>query len=228
MRGDRFRRHPSSRFGISIRYFSLCWSRTHNFELQFPRMGPKPKRYQQQRCLHLITFSCYRRIPFFDSVPARETFERELERVRRWYGCYVTGYVVMPEHIHLLISEPERKTLSLVIQMLKQITSRKLKSTGSARFWQVRYYDFPVWSERKRVEKLKYIHRNPVKRGLVAEPEDWRWSSFLQWSTGCEGKVEIECPSTALKRERMGMRLTVIRVPPYRSNTGSDKGGATP
>jgi putative transposase len=114
-----------------------------------------------------------------------------------------------------------------VILMLKQITSRKLNRVGKPHFWQARYYGFPVWSERKRVEKLKYIHRNPVKRGLVARPADWRWSSFLPWSTGCEGRVEIECPSTALKRERMGMVLTMIRVPPCRSNTGSDKGGAT-
>ncbi|HZQ18609.1 MAG TPA: transposase [Terriglobales bacterium] len=109
-------------------------------------------------------------MPLLDSVTAREIFERELERIRNWYGCYITAYVVMPEHVHLLISEPERKTLSVAIQMLKQITSRNLKPIGSPRFWQARYYDFPVWSERKRVEKLRYIHRNPVKRGLVARP----------------------------------------------------------
>jgi REP-associated tyrosine transposase len=172
-------------------------------------MGPKPKRYQHQRCLHFITFSCYRRMKLLNSAAARETFENELERVRRWYGCCVVGYVVMPEHVHLLISEPERSELSVVIQMLKQITSRKLGVAGVKRFWQIRYYDFPVWSERKRLEKLRYIHRNPVKRGLVSRPEDWRWSSFLQWATGCEGTVEIECPSAALRRERMGMTLTV-------------------
>jgi putative transposase len=181
-------------------------------------VGPKPKRYQQQRCLHFITFSCYRRQRFLDSIAARETFERELERVRCWYGCYITGYVVMPEHVHLLISEPEGKTLSVVIQMLKQITSHKLKPIGAPQFWQTRYYDFPVWSASKRVEKLKYIHRNPVKRGLTARPEDWQWSSFLQWSTGYEGRVEIECPSTALKRERMGMMLTWRESHPVAKN----------
>jgi hypothetical protein len=41
-----------------------------------------------------------------------------------------------------------------------------------------RFYDFNVWTERKRIEKLRYMHRNPVKRELVAEPEQWRWSSF--------------------------------------------------
>jgi putative transposase len=133
----------------------------------------------------------------------------------------------MPEHVHLLISEPERNRLSVVIQMLKQITSRKLKPAGWARFWQARYHDFPVWSEPKRAEKLKYIHRNPVKRGLVAKPEDWRWSSFLQWSTDWEGRVEIECPSTALKGERMGMAQTMTKIPPCRFKIGRDKGGAT-
>ena len=172
-------------------------------------MPPKPIRYQHQRCLHFITFSCYRRMKLLDSAAARETFERELERVRRWYGCYVSGYVVMPEHVHLLISEPERGELSVVIHMLKQITSRKLKTAGARRFWQVRYYDFPVWSEAKSMEKLRYIHRNPVKRGLVDRPEDWEWSSFRAWASGQEGQVEIECPSTARKRERMGMALTV-------------------
>ncbi len=75
--------------------------------------------------------------------------------------------------------------------MLKQITSRRLRPVGLPRFWQVRYYDFPVWSAEKRVEKLRYIHRNPVHRGLVPRPEDWRWSSFLQWATGTEGELRL-------------------------------------
>jgi REP-associated tyrosine transposase len=181
-------------------------------------MGPKPKRYQHQRCLHFITFSCYRRMPLLDSAAARDAFERELERVRHWYGCYVLGYVVMPEHVHLLISEPERSDLSVVIQMLKQITSRKLKSASAAHFWQVRYYDFPVWSEKKRIEKLRYVHRNPVKRGLVARPEDWRWSSFLHYATGTEDVVEVESQWTARKRERMGVYLTVTSSHPVAKN----------
>jgi len=169
-------------------------------------MGPKPKRYQHQGCLHFITFSCYRRMQLLDSAEARKVFERELERVRRWYGFCVIGYVVMPEHVHLLISEPERSELSVVIQMLMQITSRKLKRPALCRFWQIRYYDFPVWSEKKRIEKLRYIHRNPVKRELVARPEGWRWSSFVHYATGAEGVVEIESPWTARKRERLGIR----------------------
>ncbi len=77
-------------------------------------MHIKPVRYQGQGCLHFITFSCYHRMPLLDPLPAKQIFERELERVRPRYGCYITGYVVMPEDVHLLISEPEHSKLSVV------------------------------------------------------------------------------------------------------------------
>ena len=59
------------------------------------------------------------------------------------------------------------------------------------RFWQTRFYDFNVWTERKRLEKLRYIHRNPVTRGLVASPELWPWSSFRWYRCGEVGPVKI-------------------------------------
>jgi putative transposase len=127
-------------------------------------------------------------------------FERELETVRVRYGFVVAGYVLMPEHVHLLVGEPHRSSLSVAIQVLKQQTSRKLKQRGEVRFWQRRYYDFNVWSEEKRVEKLRYVHRNPVARGLVEKPEDWAWSSFRHYATGQLGVVEIESTWTAFRR----------------------------
>ncbi len=57
--------------------------------------------------------------------------------------------------------------------------------------WQRRFYDFEVWSERKRIEKLRYLHRNPVKRGLVLAPEQWRWSSFRYYAYGEPGPVLV-------------------------------------
>jgi putative transposase len=143
--------------------------------------------------------------------------------VRKWYGLCVAGYVVMPEHVHLLLSEPERTKLPTAIQMLKQNVARKL---GPGQFWQVRYYDFLVWSRKKRIEKLKYMHRNPVQRGLVEHPEDWRWSSFQHYSTGCEGRVEIESEWTARRRERMGITLRVAE-PKEPSHPVAPKAGAT-
>jgi putative transposase len=163
------------------------------------------KRFQEARCLHFITFSCHHREPLLGSSQARDGFEEMLERVRCWYGLYVSGYVVMPEHFHLLIGEPERRPLSLALQMLQQNVAREQRLPEGNPFWQPRYYDFNVWSDAKRVEKLRYIHRNPVKRGLVERPEDWRWSSFTHYATGVEGIVEIESQWTARRRERMGV-----------------------
>src|SRR5439155_18347949 len=97
------------------------------------------------------------------------------------------GYVVIPEHIHLLITEPEIGNPSTVMQVLKQRTARALlpKKPEDTRqsclfgdkivrspFWQARFYDFNVWTTRKRVEKLRYMHRNPVKRGLAVRPSN--------------------------------------------------------
>jgi len=83
--------------------------------------------------------------------------------------------------------------------------ARTLALRAKDPFWQARYYDFNVWSEKKFVEKLRYIHRNPVARGLVNKPEDWPWSSFRHYLTGAEGTVEIESQWTARRREKMGI-----------------------
>ena len=157
-------------------------------------------RYQKSGGFHFLTFSCYRRQPLLSSATACGIFERELEAVRIRYGFVVAGYVLMPEHVHLLVSEPSHSSLSVAIQVLKQQTSRKLKERGAVRFWQRRYYDFNVHNEKKRVEKLRYTHRNPVKRGLVQKPEQWPWSSFRHYATGYVGTVEIESQGTAIRR----------------------------
>jgi putative transposase len=167
------------------------------------------RRFHHSEQLHFVTFSCYHRQPKLKSGRARSLFERSLEQTRRAYGLYVLGYVVMPEHVHLLLSEPETKALSTALQALKQSVSRSLALRAPEPFWQARYYDFNVWSEEKRIEKLRYVHRNPVVRGLVEKPEDWRWSSFRHYATGEEGTVEIESEWTARKRDQSGVRPVV-------------------
>jgi putative transposase len=154
-------------------------------------------RYQQTGQFHFLTFSCYRRRSYFAAAGARELFEDALERTRQRYLLAVAGYVVMPEHIHLLVSEPKTALLSKTIQALKLSVSMRSRERP---FWQAHYYDFNVSNHNKYVEKLRYIHRNPVRRGLVAKPEDWRWSSFRHYATGLRGTVEIESEWTARER----------------------------
>jgi putative transposase len=169
----------------------------------FPSMPWSLRRFHQTRQLHFITFSCYRRQPRLGTPEARCVFEQQLEIVRRRFQACVYGYVVMPEHVHLLVSEPEGGPLSSLIQSLKQTVARRLGFDGP-HFWQRRYYDFNVWGGRKLIEKLRYIHRNPLTRGLADKPEDWSWSSFRHYLYGEEGIVEIESEWTMRKREKMG------------------------
>ena len=98
---------------------------------------------------------------------ARNLFERSLEMMRKRYEFVVCGYVVMPEHVHLLVSEPKKALLSKAIQALKLSVSVQSRERP---FWQARYYDFNVYTPHKRSEKIQYMHNNPVARGLVAEP----------------------------------------------------------
>jgi putative transposase len=155
-------------------------------------------RYQQCGCFHFICFTCHHRQPYLASPAARDLFERSLETIRLRYDFVVAGYVVMPEHVHLLISEPKKVILSKAIQALKLSISVQSKERP---FWQPRYYDFNVHNEEKTSEKLRYMHRNPVKRGLVEKPEDWQWSSFRHYATGEIGTVEIESFWTGARRE---------------------------
>jgi putative transposase len=115
----------------------------------------------------------------------------------------------MPEHIHLLVGEPAKGTPSTVIQVLKQRVSRRLRrkkrkpaaqlslafedgAESLPRFWQRRFYDFNVWSLKKRVEKLHYMHMNPLKRKLVDHPRDWPWSSFSSYSNLKQGLIRVD------------------------------------
>ena len=141
--------------------------------------------------------------------------------LRRVKCFYLTSPFIEP----VLLSEPQQDTLADALKSLKQGVSRRLigdhplkPKTGlngaPEHFWQKRYYDFNIRNHPQFVEKLRYIHGNPVKAGLCERPEDWEWSSFRHYATGCEGPVEIESEWTARKRERAAGRLCpVIELP---------------
>jgi putative transposase len=167
------------------------------------------QRFHHTKQTHFVTFCCYHRYRLLTTDASRHVFETALERVRRSYRLYVYGYVVMAEHVHLLLSEPqegicpqekgipqesggplkpdfglsgdvnwlnksEHYTLADALKSLKQGVSRRLirdiplkPKTGLSgppeHFWQKRYYDLNIRNYAQFVEKLRYIHRNPVR-----------------------------------------------------------------
>ena len=186
------------------------------------------KRYYGAGDLHFITCSCYQRQPILGTPTRRDLFLTVVEHMRQEYRFVVLGYVVMPEHFHLLISEPRMGTPSTVLQAVKigfarrvlirermrvphfsgvPHVSRSLRNVGSRlppqHIWQRRFYDFNVWTEAKRIEKLRYIHRNPVTRGLVEQPEQWPWSSFRSYAYGETGPVQVNDCHVLEMRQRL-------------------------
>jgi putative transposase len=150
------------------------------------------------------TASTYRRAKLFDSLRFRRHFIRTLAELRVELDFKIVGYVLMPEHFHLLIWPSPSADPSRIVQSLKERTAKFILANlqasrehpwcarmlaavtlpasvhlhGPHRVWQRRFYDLNVWSDKKRLEKLSYMHGNPVKRGLVSSPDQWPWSSF--------------------------------------------------
>lgn len=174
------------------------------------KMPKNLKRYNGKGDLHFVTFSCYRRLALLGAARAGDVFVRALGEVRKKYGIQLVGYVVMPEHVHLLIGESKLGMPSTVVHSLKLRVSKRMRrgirkkssrqrmlpfrggETELPQFWQKRFYDFSVYSPAKRHEKLDYMHRNPVTRGLVKDPQDWVWSSYSSYSGRGTALVEID------------------------------------
>jgi putative transposase len=154
-------------------------------------------RFHHSGTSHFITFTCYHRYAYLTDAAVRDLFVQALERTRSLYRMKIYGFVVMPEHVHLLISEPERGTVATAIQSLKIASAKSgrralaMTETQPA-FWQKRYYDRNESGHKEFIEKLKYIHRNPVKRRLVEQPEAWKWSSYRHYANGEDCGVQIE------------------------------------
>ena len=153
-------------------------------------------------------YKLLQRRPLLGTSQSRDLFLEVMEQIRQHHRFVVVGYVVMPEHVHLLWSEPERGNPSLALAALKQSFARRLlqglrggvSPQGNALWstplaeghvWQRRFYDLVVFTDKKRIEKLRYMHRNPVARGLVLEPQHWLWSSFRHYAYDERGPVLV-------------------------------------
>ncbi len=132
-----------------------------------------------------ITFSCFLRAPSLTLPNAMPILAREFDRVRQTHGFLVLGYVFMPEHVHLVILPSEGTRLGRVIGEIKSRSARAFFATIPAGprdatrvFWQRRCYDHNCRTTETVLEKIRYCHNNPVKRGLVTDPSEWTWSSY--------------------------------------------------
>jgi len=163
----------------------------------------KLRHYDDLGTARFVTFCCYHRFQLLNDADARYSLTRQLERIRSEYSVKLYGYVIMPEHVHLVVHPPDGVTLGPILGQLKAYTSREVLSRLRVRnspvlarlrmvrsgkehytFWQRRCYDHNCRSLATVKEKIGYCHKNPIVRGLVKRPGDWKWSSYNYYHGG--------------------------------------------
>jgi putative transposase len=159
--------------------------------------------YQVDGHAFFVTFCCYRRLSLLGRDQCKRIVLGNLDTLAWNYKIGVAGYCLMPNHVHALFRPIEAKALGPFIQQWKRLTSHAIQAffhlgrsddrspfgkfvkddNGEIHVWQPKHYPFNVFTIRKAIQKLEYMHNNPVKAGLVSDPCAWPWSSaayFLQ------------------------------------------------
>ena len=182
---------------------SMCWSLccpVMDGDTLFHRK--RCKRYDVPGHAHYLTFSCYRRQPFLSRDLPREWLMEAIVKARQEAGFDLWAYVIMPEHAHAVIWPHAGVHISDILRAVKLPVAKRALiwaqredaalleamrhggpgGTVAHRFWQRGGgYDRNLWSASEVHEKIAYVHANPVRRGLVARPQDWPWSSWCEW-----------------------------------------------
>ena len=154
------------------------------------------KHYDNLGTARFVTFCCYLQKKFLTELKATELLIKHIAAARSKYGFKLLGYVIMPEHVHLVMLPADGSKLGLIIREIKSKMAREyfaltMKSiSGIKVFWQRRCYDHNCRSAGSTIEKINYCHNNPVKRGLVTDAGDYLWSSY-NWYAGV-GDVPME------------------------------------
>ena len=150
---------------------------------------PRLRHYDDSGTARFVTFCCYRLENYLDDLRAVELTVKYIDAVRSKQDLRLLGYVIMPEHVHLVLLPPDGTKLGLVIREIKSRMAREYFSkhsptaSGKRVFWQRRCYDHNCRTVESVTEKINYCHNNPVRRGLVAGPGDYEWSSH-NWYQG--------------------------------------------
>jgi putative transposase len=158
-----------------------------------------------ERSIHFLTFSVYRRRRLFTLDTPNRIFLGTFNEQLKTFAAKCIGFVMMPDHVHLLIWLPQAGQLSLFVHELKRISSFRIRRWydqfasnyfrefgQGVRFWQTKFHDFPIYERAKIEEKLEYMHVNPVRASLVSRVLDWRWSSARWYEQRKSVGVRIE------------------------------------
>jgi len=156
-----------------------------------------------------LTFSCMNRLPLLRNDAIKALVVKQLEWSRQRLGYDLLAWVLMPEHVHMIVlPDPPRVSVSSILADLKRpvaqrvlrrwrqlnagILQRIVDADGRAHFWQAGGgYDRNLCIDGELWEKIIYVHENPCRRGLVERATDWPWSSAREYVGSGGGKPMI-------------------------------------
>jgi len=161
---------------------------------------------------HFVTFSCYQRQKFLSKDRTRQYVVEAIARAQTSLSFDLWAYVIMPEHVHLVLLPRDSAPMAAILKSIKQSVARRaihwLKANAPEflvrleehkngrmvyRFWQRGGgYDRNLRSAADIHEKIVYTHENPVRRGLVADAVLWKWSSAAAWESGSDVPLAIQ------------------------------------
>jgi putative transposase len=166
------------------------------------RLRKKVRHFDEPSHAHFLTFSCYRRLPLLSKDRSRYWLIEALQAARQKHGFDLWGWVIMPEHVHLLLwPKPGCQTQKILADIKRPVGQQAIhwleanhpdflvrltvrnRNRTYRRFWQAGPgQDRNIYDPNASHQVLEYIHNNPVQRGLVDLPEQWQWSSAQDWT----------------------------------------------
>jgi putative transposase len=162
----------------------------------------KLKHFDISGYARFVTFCTHKKLPLLTNDVFRKIIIDAIDNMRHKYAIRLIAYVIMPEHVHLVILPSANSELGMIIGEIKRVSSKqihnylKLNKSNLIKkltvirnhverfaFWQRRCYDHNCRTEKSTWEKVNYCHNNPVRASLVKSPELWKWSSY-GWYNG--------------------------------------------
>jgi len=165
---------------------------------------PKRQIVDEPGGYHFVTFSTYQRRQFLAPERTRSIVVEVLQTCLQTHRAYCHGFVVMPNHVHAILSVAPEATIASFLQAWKKTSSYRIKRfyaqeltkyhnlcPDKCSIWQAKFYDFNLESDQKYLEKLNYMHDNPVVVGLALTSIEWAWSSARFYEMGVDVGVKI-------------------------------------
>jgi putative transposase len=169
-------------------------------------------RLKNEHAAHFITSTIVEWLPVFTTEACCDIVGRSLEHCRAHKALKIHGWVIVDNHFHAIVSGPD---LSHTVADLRKFTAHEIveqlrtegrewllnqlsyfcaahKQASAHQIWQEGIHPQSITSDEMMLQKLEYLHNNPVKRGLVASPEHWRYSSAHEWLPGAMPVLRVD------------------------------------